>query len=75
MPYLLESIEEFIKNLQEKQTDPALMKKMEEDIFNKAAECPRCAKLEDECICQDRDNGSTLNVYRMAPGNKKDNRK
>ena len=75
MAYLLESLAEFIKRINEKQTDPELMTKMEEENFDQAAKCPRCGKLEDECICQDRDFGSAINVYRMAPGKKKDNSK
>ena len=72
MPYLFESIEEFIKSLNEKQTNPELMQQMEDEVFDKAAECPRCGKLENECICQERDAFSTVNAYRAAPGKKKD---
>jgi len=68
MPYLFESIKDFIKNLNEKQTDPELMQQMEDEVFDKAAECPRCSKLENECICQDRDSFSTVNSFRAAKG-------
>ena len=72
MPYLFESIEDFIKSLNEKQTDPELMQKMEDEVFDKAAECPRCGKLENECICQERDPFSTVNAFRASGGVKKE---
>jgi hypothetical protein len=72
MPYLFESIKEFIKSLNEKQTDPELMQQMEDEVAELAAECPRCGKLENECVCQERDAFSTVNAFRAAPGIKKD---
>jgi len=71
MPYLYESLDDFIKSLNEKQTDPELMAKMEDDLYDEASFCPRCGKDESECICQDRDFFSTVTVYRAANGKKK----
>tara|TARA_Y100000389_G_scaffold189963_1_gene214298 strand:+ start:13320 stop:13700 length:381 start_codon:yes stop_codon:yes gene_type:complete len=55
----------------EKQTDPELMAKMEEEAINKNAECPRCGKSETGCVCNERDPYSTVNAYRAPSGDKK----
>ena len=30
--------------------------------------CPRCGKSQGECVCQDRDYGSTVNLHRLGKG-------
>lgn len=55
----------------EKQTDPELMAKMEEEVISKNSGCPRCGKSETACVCKERDPYSTVNAYRAPSGEKK----
>ena len=72
MKYLFESFRKFKSYVSEKQTDPDLMKKMEEEVLDKSADCPRCGLKEDECVCVERDSFSTVNAYRAPTGDKKE---
>jgi len=54
----------------EKQTNPELVKKMQQFVEDDSANCPRCGKPEGVCICQDRDFGSTVNLHRLGKGEK-----
>jgi len=64
----------FTQFINEEQTDIKLVKKMEEYAASKGEGCPRCGKLAGECICMERDYGSTLNLHRLGKGkvNKKE---
>jgi hypothetical protein len=72
MKYIAESFDDFKKNLNEEQTDPELATNMQEDIIKKSGECPRCGSPDNECICQERDQFSTVNLFRAPSGEKKD---
>jgi hypothetical protein len=51
----------FKQFITEKQTDPELVKKMQEYSEGQGDTCPRCGKVQGECKCADRDYGSTVN--------------
>lgn len=61
----LKSFKEYII---ERQTDPALVLKMQEEQGEETDLCNRCGKLGGDCICQNRDYGSTVNLYRLGTG-------
>jgi len=72
MKYIKESFDEFKKSLNEEQTDPELAARMQEEVIKKSSECPRCGMPENECICNERDQFSTVNAFRSPSGEKKE---
>lgn len=68
MSYSLYSFKQFIKQIYEKQTDPELMDKMEDEVIKSSGECPRCGKDESKCICVESDIYSTVTAYRAPKG-------
>lgn len=70
MVYKLKTIKEFIKGVNEQQTEPELVKKLEDELSKDSSKCPRCGEQEDNCICQERDSYSTINSYRIKKGDK-----
>jgi hypothetical protein len=66
----LKSFSQFVN---EKQTDPELAKKAQDDVEKEGETCPRCGKLPGVCICVDRDYGSTVNLNRLGKGEKHKN--
>lgn len=58
----------FKQYISEKQTDPELVLKMQEEQGDETDKCNRCGKTGSDCICQNRDYGSTVNLYRLGKG-------
>jgi hypothetical protein len=58
----------FKQYIAEKQTDPELVTKMQEYQNEQGDLCPRCGKGGGDCVCQERDYGSTINLYRLGKG-------
>lgn len=63
-------LKSFIEFVNEKQTDPDLVKKSMDDVEKEGEACPRCGKLPGVCICKDRDYASTVNLNRLGKGEK-----
>lgn len=63
------SFREFIA--ENEKTDPGLEKKVKDELNKDDGTCPRCGKIETECICPDRDYMSTINIYRLRKGDHK----
>lgn len=61
-------LKKFNDFINEKQTDPDLVLKMQEYMRNQGDKCPRCGKNFSECICMERDYASTVNLYRLGKG-------
>ena len=58
-----------------KKDNPELEDQVENDTEEKSSECPRCGGFLGSCDCQEKDYQSTINIYRMKPGEKIDNKK
>lgn len=58
----------FSQFINEEQTDPELVKKMDQYTKDNGETCPRCGKMPSDCICVERDYGSTVNLHRLGKG-------
>jgi hypothetical protein len=64
MGFKLKTIYDFFRGLNEEQTDPKTVGKVQDDLFKTSGQCPRCGEDENNCICVERDSASTVNIYR-----------
>lgn len=72
MRYSLKSIKSFLKDVNEEQTDPELMDKIEDEDNDLAGCCPRCGEYGSTCVCQERDPFSTVNIFRVSKEKEKE---
>ena len=62
------ALKKFTSFVNEKQTDKELKGKVEKELADDAASCPRCGKPFHDCICPTTDYYSTVNIYRTPKG-------